>query len=72
MSYEIGKRCMTPDGVGTIVARERFGNGDRDYRVGVKHDVYPPRRIPGMYRDDELYYFLREVSTENLRALPAH
>ncbi len=58
MAFNIGARCNTPDGEGVIVAKEFFG---KDYRLGIKHDVFPANRQQGFYTNEVLYYFRHEV-----------
>jgi hypothetical protein len=69
MTLKIAQRCNTPDGPGVIMAKERYGNGDMDYRLGIKHDVYPVTRPPRLYRDDILYYLPHEVSEGEVLAV---
>lgn len=59
----INQRVTTLHGVGTIIKKEFFGSGN-DYRVGVKHDVFPAD-MPRMYTDDILYYFRYQVQVIN-------
>ena len=60
LSDDKEKRVKTPDGIGTIKVSEIF-SGRGEYRIGILHDTYPKNRIKGMYKDNILYYFLREV-----------
>lgn len=64
MALRIGQTCQTPDGIGVVRAKEPFGNGPADYRLGVKHERYPEHRTKGLYRDDVLYYFPRELEED--------
>ena len=52
------QKVMTPDGKGKIYCFEDFRN---DYRIGVKHDIFPAHK-PRMYKNNVLYYFRKEVS----------
>lgn len=62
MALNIGQACQTPDGAGVVQAKESFGNGDADFRLGVKHHSYPESRVRDFYREDVLYYFPHEVA----------
>lgn len=62
MSYKVGDKVYTPDGPGTLLVFEDYGNRPFQFRVGVKHDNYPEKRIPNMFKDDVLYYFPEEIS----------
>ena len=62
--YGRGDWVNTPDGPGRVICRERFNNGEYDYRVGVLHDTFPKNKPKGLYDDDVLYYFLREITRQ--------
>ena len=53
-----GDRVNTQDGPGEVVGLEHCHTVTR---VLVKHDTYPPKRVPGMFKDDVLAYFQSEV-----------
>lgn len=59
--FKVGQRVTTADGDGTVMAIYHYGFS-KGCSVGVKHDIYPPNRVPGMFTDDVLYYVIKEVT----------
>ena len=62
---KIGQRVETSHGGGVIYDKEYYrktANGG-EYRVGVKHDIYPSDLSVGLYKNEVVYYFPREVQT---------
>jgi len=57
---KIGQRINTVDGMGEIIKKEFYGSKD-DYRVGVKHDIFPIG-FHKIYTDDIMYYFKKEIT----------
>ena len=59
---EIGDRVITPHGPGEIKAIDLPDS--RAKRYGVKHDVFPVG-MPRSFKDDILYYPIKDLAKEN-------
>ena len=60
-----GQKVITPHGIGTYIEKEYFGNRDCDYRIWVRHDIFPENFTKGLFKDDILYYIIDEVKKIN-------
>ena len=59
---KIGDRVITENGAGVIKVKENDTN-----RFGILHDTYPKNIPTGMYTDNIMYYWRKEILRGGVR-----